>query len=379
MIQVHPQLEEGVTGHGVLPNQQMCLVTKQTRYLHSAYQRCKKFLSRHGKPTSHGRLPRLEADDTRVVGKVHMACCRGSPKRRPIVPLLALLALLAALGPLTRQAAASETLPQLGAAIDATSVSGLSSGAYMAGQIELAHSRQVVGVGIVAGGPFGCAESAAGRLVPYWPTAVLQNAEKALNGCMSLDWGAPDPGELATRAKELAQEGKIDTLDGLADDKVYLFSGSADRTVLRPVVEAAKSFYAKAGVPDKSVTLVEREGGHGFLTEDEGKACGLSESPFVNDCDYDQAKAILDWIYGPVAAPEAEPKGRYVLFDQSEFGKPGDGLAAEGVVYVPPACAAARAAAGSISCCMAASRHGSALERISSRSPGSRGLPTPTG
>jgi hypothetical protein len=257
------------------------------------------------------------------------------------VPLLALLALLAALGPLTRQAAASETLPQLGAAIDATSVSGLSSGAYMAGQIELAHSRQIVGAGIVAGGPFGCAESAAGRLVPYWPTAVLQNAEKALNGCMSLDWGAPDPGELATRAKELAQEGEIDKLDGLADDKVYLFSGSADRTVLRPVVEAAKSFYAKAGVPDKSVTLVESAGGHGFLTEDEGKACGLSESPFVNDCDYDQAKAILDWIYGPVAAPEAEPKGRYVLFDQSEFGKPGDGLAAEGVVYVPPACAAA--------------------------------------
>ena len=27
-------------------------------------------------------------------------------------------------------------------------------------------------------------------------------------------------------------------------------------------------------------------------------ACGLSEHPYVSDCDYDQAKAILEWIYG---------------------------------------------------------------------------------
>ena len=59
--------------------------------------------------------------------------------------------------------------------------------------------------------------------------------------------GAPDPKALAKRAEELAKDGKIDPLAGLADDNVYLFSGNEDQTVSRPVVEAAKSFYEDGG------------------------------------------------------------------------------------------------------------------------------------
>ena len=64
------------------------------------------------------------------------------------------------------EALAAEALPKLGADLAATSVSGLSSGAFMAVQIEVAHSKDIVGAGIVAGGPYACAESAASRLVP---------------------------------------------------------------------------------------------------------------------------------------------------------------------------------------------------------------------
>ncbi len=142
-----------------------------------------------------------------------MACCIGGCKRRATILSLALLGLIAALGVVAPQAEASEKLPALGAPIGATSVSGLSSGAYMAGQIQLAHAKDIVGAGLVAGGPFACAESAAGRLVPYWPTAVVQNAQKALHGCMLVDWGTPDPVALADRAKELASSGAIDSLD----------------------------------------------------------------------------------------------------------------------------------------------------------------------
>ena len=204
-------------------------------------------------------------------------------------------------------AAAGEALPQLGVALDATSVSGLSAGAYMAGQIEVAHSKDVIGAGIVAGGPFACAETASSQLFPYWPLVLWQNTMQAANACMQVDWGAPDADALAKRAKELAQDGKIDPLSGLVDDRVYLFSGNDDKTVLRPVVEAAKRFYAAAGVPDESVTLIEEKGGHAFQTETEGTACGLSDPPFVSDCDYDQAKAILERIYGPLAPPSAWP------------------------------------------------------------------------
>jgi poly(3-hydroxybutyrate) depolymerase len=259
-------------------------------------------------------------------------------KRRRILEALLVAILLIDLFVDVRLTQAAEALPELGTDLDATSVSGLSSGAYMAGQIELAHAQHIKGAGIVAGGPFACAESLASRTYPFWPMAVGQNASQALYQCMKTTMGAPDPVELVKRAKELAAAGAIDPLSALASHNVYLFSGNEDQTVARSVVEAAKRFYEEAGVPANNIELFEAEGGHAFITEQGGVACGVSEEPFVNDCDYDQAKAILAWIYGPLASPSAEPKGRFIVFDQSAFAKPDAGLADEGVVYVPPDC-----------------------------------------
>jgi hypothetical protein len=238
------------------------------------------------------------------------------------------------------QHAAAAELPRLGVSLDETSVSGLSSGAYMAGQLQVAHSKDIVGVGVVAGGPFACAETESGKLFPYWPVVLWQNATQAANLCMKVAWGSPDARKLASRAKELAAGADIDALEGLADDKVYLFTGNEDATVRREVVVAAKAFYAAAGVPPERIVMVESEGGHAFLTETEGTACGLSKEPFVSDCDYDQAGAILEWIYGPLVPPPPSPLGKFIVFDQTPFlGGEANGLAPEGVVYVPPACA----------------------------------------
>ena len=226
-------------------------------------------------------------------------------------------------------------VPELGADIAATSVSGLSSGAFMAVQIEVAHSKDIKGAGIVAGGPYACAETEASRLVPFWPSAVLQNAQQALNQCMQTTSGTPRRQELAKRAEELAKDDKIDPLAGLTDDNVYLFSGNEDQTVTRPVVEAAAAFLKDAGVKETNLTLVEKEGGHAFITAQGGAACGITATPYVTDCDYDQALAILAWIYGPLAAPLTKPEGQFILFDQRPFSDPGDGFADQGVVYVP--------------------------------------------
>jgi poly(3-hydroxybutyrate) depolymerase len=250
----------------------------------------------------------------------------------------ALAGALLALQALATEALAAEALPKLGADLSGTSVSGLSSGAFMAVQIQVAHSTQIVGAGIVAGGPYACAETEASLIFPFWPTAVAQNAAQALYACMKTTAGEPDPARSAKRAKDLADEGAIDPLSGLAADNVYLFSGNEDQTVTRPVVKAAEQFYKEVGVDPGNVTLVEGEGGHAFLTEEGGAACGITEKPYVSDCDYDQAKAILSWIYGPLAASSPEPQGQFLVFDQEPFTEPGDGFADEGVVYVPPAC-----------------------------------------
>ena len=47
------------------------------------------------------------------------------------------------------------------------------------GQIEVAHSKDIVGAGIVAGGPFACAETESSSLFPYWPVVLWQNATRA--------------------------------------------------------------------------------------------------------------------------------------------------------------------------------------------------------
>jgi hypothetical protein len=206
--------------------------------------------------------------------------------------------------------------------------------------MHMAHSAKIAGAGIVAGGPYACAESAMSRSFPFWPTAVAQNAAQALSQCMQTYWGAPDPVKLARRAKELADAGAIDPLSGLAEDNVYLFSGDDDQTVKRSVVQAAERFYKEAGVDAGNLTLVEGNGGHAFITEEGGVACGISAAPYVSNCDYNQAKAILAWIYGPLAAETAEPQGRFVLFDQLAYARPGAGFADLGVVYIPDACRA---------------------------------------
>lgn len=48
------------------------------------------------------------------------------------------------------------TLPALGAAPNQTTVSGMSSGGFMAVQMHTIYSSFFKGLGVVAGGPFGC-------------------------------------------------------------------------------------------------------------------------------------------------------------------------------------------------------------------------------
>jgi len=253
--------------------------------------------------------------------------------------IAALAALLLAVG----CKAEGTRLPALGVRIEATSVSGFSSGAYMAGQFQVAHSSVVIGAGIVAGGPYGCAESVFADAMPGPGTAFL-NLSKAINGCM-LDamskWGIPNVKLLAERTRKLAEAGRIDAVEGLAKDRIYLFTGTKDRTVLPPIVTAAADLYLGLGVPADQVKLVSDVGaGHAFVTLDSGIACGTTAGPYITDCDYDQAGALLAHIYGPLQPRASHPAGEFIVFDQREFVRDlaGHGLGTAGLLYVPRAC-----------------------------------------
>ena len=72
-------------------------------------------------------------------------------------------------------ALAQERLPALAADLSRTSVSGISSGGFMAAQIATAYSSRFVGVGIIAAGPFYCAGS----------TGTTDFLTNAMSFCMS--------------------------------------------------------------------------------------------------------------------------------------------------------------------------------------------------
>ena len=234
-------------------------------------------------------------------------------------------------------------LPQLAAQNDGVSVSGFSSGAYMAGQFQLAHSKKVVGAAIIAGGPYGCGKSAFSSFTFGFGRQMV-NLSKAINGCMLnlyAIWGVPNAERLARRAERLAEAGKIDALSHLSDDKVYLFSGKQDRTVVPAIVDAAGQILRKLGISKAHIKRVSRfPAGHAFVTEDSGNACELTGKPFVVDCDYDQAGDLLGHIYGTLKPRSLKPTGRYVVFDQRPFtdNQRVHGMSDEGVVYVPQQC-----------------------------------------
>jgi poly(3-hydroxybutyrate) depolymerase len=228
-------------------------------------------------------------------------------------------------------AGAAQPLPGLAASTGDVTVSGISSGGYMAVQFQVAYSSLVRGAGIVAGGPYYCAEG---------------SVRRALGNCMtpsSKDL-PPTPEETLKTVGQLAQAGRIDPLKNLQDDRVWLLAGGNDKTVLPPVMDALDAFY-RATLPADAISFVKvPEAGHAMLSvaDPQANACSTSESPFINRCqDVDAAGKLLTHLLGSLQPPAAAPAGEMIVFDQRPFvsGRAIDAsLANEGYAFVPASC-----------------------------------------
>jgi poly(3-hydroxybutyrate) depolymerase len=245
--------------------------------------------------------------------------------RRAACALLA--AALPALG------AATEPPPLPGYNVDPgrITVSGISSGAFMAVQIAVAHSATVEGVGAVAGGPYACANG---------------SAVTAVGTCMAGTPGAPDGRALAQAARQAAAAGRIDPVENLARQKVWLLNGYNDGVVRRPVSDALYEFYKDFA--DEAQLFYKNNLGaaHSQVTLSYGQACNVNGGNFMNDCDYDAAGMILQHLYGRLAPRTTGPLGGALLrFSQAEFLRTEPwlaGMSGEGFVFVPARCAQGR-------------------------------------
>jgi poly(3-hydroxybutyrate) depolymerase len=208
------------------------------------------------------------------------------------------------------------------------SVSGVSAGAFMAVQVATAFSSTIRGVGVIAGGPFGCAHGD--------PIA-------ATGTCMR---GKPDPAALLRVAASLADTHDIDPLAALEHQKVYLFHGVNDNVVEQSVPAAIADFYAGvAGKTGQSNVFYQNtiRAGDAQVTASYGGACDATGGMFINNCGYDQAGIILQFIYGALAKRnDGALSGRLLTFDQGRYtvrDPESLDLADEGYLFVPEPCA----------------------------------------
>ena len=231
-------------------------------------------------------------------------------------------------------------LPAYHALSGESSVSGLSSGGFMAAQFHVAYSHSLIGAGVVAGGPWDCAGA----------NSLAAPAFNAISQCMNPDHyqtRLPNIEHLAALAQQAAQRGDIDSLADLRSDHVYLFSGSKDHIVVPAVVHATEHFYEAVGVPAQSIIFNHTiAAGHGFITDKKTDSqCGKTAAPYINNCHLDLAQQILETIYGPLNPPANSISGHLVMFDQQPF-VPGVSvqqrqqsyLADKGYVYIPTSC-----------------------------------------
>jgi hypothetical protein len=220
---------------------------------------------------------------------------------------------------------AAEPLPAMSAETASFTVSGVSSGGNMAVQLHVAHSSRVAGIGAIAAAPYYCAQGS------LWD---------ALNHCMAPSTSSRLPRweVLKSDADRFARDGLLDPTTNLARARVWLFSGMRDRTVTPEVVAVLGRFYASYGT--KPLLVNTQPAGHAMVTESAGAACGATEPPFINDCDYDAAGQLLRHLHVAVAPPAPRSGGSLIRFDQNAYA--GDAhaisMADAGYVYVPDAC-----------------------------------------
>jgi poly(3-hydroxybutyrate) depolymerase len=222
------------------------------------------------------------------------------------------------------------------------SVSGISSGAFMANQLHIAHSADIMGAAMIAGGLYGCA------VLHPTTDGVEALASQAAGPCMSTPFLLEDVSFYTGLVKTLADKAAIDPPSNLARSKVYIFTGGSDSVVSSETVEKGRDVYAALGVPTANIVFEDHSGpaakaGHSWVTKNFGGKCSANKEPYINDCVYDQAGAELKAIYGSsLQPPAAAATGRIVAFDQTEFvpGKAAraNGLGDVGYLYVPKDC-----------------------------------------
>ncbi len=227
---------------------------------------------------------------------------------------------------------------------DRISVSGISSGAYMAHQFHVIHSSRVMGAALIAGGPYNCAANSY-----FWSMFDPTGLYTALYICSAINplgiLVVPPNAAFSIQSTRMeAAGGAVDDPANMGNAKIWLFSGGKDKKIPQPVVESVQEYYRAFVAPGNIILVTHEDANHAMITDDFGNACSVDGTPYVNDCDLDAAQEALQHFYGPDPLLPKVDDGelRPVLaFDQTEFFNEIDksvSMNMRGYIYVPQAC-----------------------------------------
>ncbi|MCX7977495.1 MAG: prolyl oligopeptidase family serine peptidase [Bdellovibrionaceae bacterium] len=202
-------------------------------------------------------------------------------------------------------------------------VSGVSSGGYMAVQLQVAFSRIFAGSASVAGGVFWCSQG---------------DSKKAQAECMG-QASSVNVSDSIREARRLESTGEIDPLSNLRNKKVYIFASPKD-TIINPVHSDKLSEFFAAFVESKNIQFEKTvQAAHGFPTLENGNPCDFAMLPWILNCNFDLAGELLRHLYGSLNPRQKAQPSNLLRFDQSDFGDAKTPLYKEGWIYVPSTCA----------------------------------------
>ncbi|RKK64608.1 hypothetical protein BFJ69_g16690 [Fusarium oxysporum] len=164
---------------------------------------------------------------------------------------------------------------------NSVSVSGFSAGGFMAAQLGVAYSDTFkIGFGVLAGGPYDCARNQHYTNCMYNLTPSITQPVANMKS-----WSG----------------NQIDPIANLPNRKIYMQVGSADTTVGPKPLNQLKAQLANF-VGQSKVSFVTTNGAaHVFPTDFSATGnnnCGRAASPYISNCGYDGAGAVLKWMYG---------------------------------------------------------------------------------
>jgi hypothetical protein len=210
----------------------------------------------------------------------------------------------------------------------AVTVSGISSGGFMAAQLGVIYSDEISGVGTVAGGFYGCASDHFEQMHQLAESNFMNDKalfllntfnpiHRAVNICMK----APTLAIVnSDRAEAFADQKLIADTKNIKNQKVYIYQGQGDKVVSPKMQKQLKDFYLKMSVPEKNIQLSTSKGGHNFPTDQKNlNACSEQGVPYISSCNKNVAGEILNFLVSPkLVRTKADIRNMHVISQKQD-------------------------------------------------------------